>query len=80
VFNFVVALPPLDGFNFLINILPLRMAYRLRFVEQYGPVLLILVILGSQMGILGFNLVGLIVGWPSAQILGLLGVSIPNLR
>lgn len=75
VFNFIVALPPLDGYNFLINVLPLRAAFRLRSLERYGPILLLLLILASQMGLLGINILGLVVSWPSAVILGWLHVA-----
>jgi len=75
VFNIIIALPPLDGYNLLVNVLPLSLTFRLRQLEQYGPILLILVILGSQMRLLGFNLVGVVVGVPSQLILGLLHVA-----
>lgn len=55
VFNFLVPLPPLDGFNFLVNVLPLRWSWQLRQLERFGPIILLLVVLGSQMGILFFN-------------------------
>lgn len=75
VFNIIIALPPLDGYNFLVNVLPLRLAFQVRQLERFGPILLILVILGSQMRLLGFNLVGVLVGVPSRFLLGLLHVA-----
>ncbi len=72
-FNFIIALPPLDGYNFLVNVLPLQWALKLRVLEQYGPALLLLVIIGSQMGILGFDVIGKLVGVPATAILRLLG-------
>lgn len=64
-FNFIVALPPLDGFNFLVNVLPVRAAYGFGQLARYGPILLLLVILASQFGLFGFNLMGTIVGVPA---------------
>ncbi|MGI8914273.1 MAG: site-2 protease family protein [Chloroflexota bacterium] len=76
VFNFLVPLPPLDGFNFLVNVLPLRWSWQLRQIERYGPIILLLVVLGSQMGILFFNPLNYLVYLPSQWLNhALLGVA-----
>lgn len=72
VFNFLVPLPPLDGFNFLINVLPLRWSWQLRQIERFGPIILLLVVLGSQMGILFFNPLQYLVYMPSQWLRGML--------
>lgn len=75
VFNFLVPLPPLDGFNFLVNVLPLRWAWQFRQLERFGPMLLLLLILGSQMHILFFNPLQYLVGVPMAWLSGALGLA-----
>ncbi|HEY8745864.1 MAG TPA: site-2 protease family protein [Chloroflexota bacterium] len=76
VFNFLVPLPPLDGFNFLVNVLPMRWSWQLRQIERFGPIILLLVVLGSQMGILFFNPLQYLVYDPSIWLRGvLLGVA-----
>lgn len=65
VFNFLIPLPPLDSFNFLVNVLPLRWSWQLRQIERFGPIILLLVVLGSQMGILFFNPLNYLVYLPS---------------
>lgn len=65
VFNFLIPLPPLDSFNFLVNVLPLRWSWQLRQIERFGPIILLLVVLGSQMGILFFNPLYYLVSVPS---------------
>ena len=72
VFNFLVPLPPLDGFNFLVNVLPMRWSWQLRQIERFGPIILLLVVLGSQMGILFFNPLQYLVFMPSLWLRGLL--------
>jgi Zn-dependent protease len=72
VFNFLVPLPPLDGFNFLVNVLPLRWSWQLRQIERFGPIILLLVVLGSQMGILFFNPLQYLVYMPSLWLRGML--------
>jgi Zn-dependent protease len=72
VFNFLVPLPPLDGFNFLVNVLPLRWSWQLRQLERFGPIILLLVVLGSQMGILFFNPLQYLVYMPSVWLRGML--------
>jgi Zn-dependent protease len=72
VFNFLVPLPPLDGFNFLVNVLPMRWSWQLRQIERFGPIILLLVVLGSQMGILFFNPLQYLVYNPSLWLRGML--------
>ncbi len=75
VFNFLVPLPPLDGFNFLVNVLPLRWSWQMRQIERFGPIILLLVVIGSQMGILFFNPLFYLVSVPSQWLGGALGVA-----
>jgi len=75
VFNFLVPLPPLDGFNFLVNVLPLRWSWQLRQIERFGPIILLLLVLGSQMHILQFNPLQYLVGAPSLWLSHALGVA-----
>ncbi len=75
VFNFLVPLPPLDGFNFLVNVLPLRWSWQLRQIERFGPIILLLLVLGSQMHILLFNPLQYLVGAPSLWLSHALGVA-----
>lgn len=75
VFNFLVPLPPLDGFNFLVNVLPLRWSWQLRQIERFGPIILLLVVIGSQMGILLFNPLFYLVSVPSQWLGGALGLA-----
>jgi Zn-dependent protease len=76
VFNFLIPLPPLDSFNFLVNVLPLRWSWQLRQIERFGPIILLLVVLGSQMGILFFNPLYYLVAVPSQWLnQALLGVA-----
>lgn len=71
-FNFIVALPPLDGFNFLVNVLPIGAAYSFGQLARYGPILLLLVIIASQLGLFGFNLIGTVVGVPAQYVIRML--------
>lgn len=58
VFN-LLPIPPLDGFSFLIGVLPERMAAVLRPLERYGVgILMVLLILPA---VLGFNIVGMVI-------------------
>jgi len=75
VFNFLVPLPPLDGFNFLVNVLPLRWSWQLRQLERFGPMLLLLLVVGSQMGILLINPLSYLVGYPTLWLRGALGLA-----
>ncbi len=48
----LIPIPPLDGFTILLGLLPAEMAYRLEPLRQYGPMLLLMVlILPSMAGI-----------------------------
>ncbi|MCL4508830.1 MAG: site-2 protease family protein [Chloroflexi bacterium] len=67
-FNFCVPLPPLDGYNFLVSVLPLQVSWRLRQIEQYGPLILLLLIIASQMGILLINPLQYLVGVPASWL------------
>ena len=75
VFNFLVPLPPLDGFNFLVNVLPLRWSWQLRQLERWGPMLLLLLVLASQMHILFFNPLSYWVGVPANWLSSALGLA-----
>ncbi len=57
VFN-LLPIPPLDGFTILLGLLPPEMAYRASALRQYGPMLLLAVlILPSLVGFSIFSLV-----------------------
>ena len=43
IFN-LVPIPPLDGSRILTSILPARYAWRLREIDSYGPMILILLL------------------------------------
>ncbi len=61
VFN-LIPLAPLDGFAVAVGLLPPRWSYELARYEQYGPMILMLVI---GLGFIGpFDLLGLIMGPP----------------
>jgi len=63
----VFPVPPLDGFKILSGILPPEMAYRLRPLEQYGFMILLLAIFFLPR--LGLDILGLFVVAPSQQVL-----------
>ena len=44
----LIPVPPLDGFSVLLGLLPDPLAYRLVRLEQYGPVLLLLLVFVGQ--------------------------------
>lgn len=56
IFN-MIPIPPLDGFRVLMGVLPDRMAASFAQLEQYGPMLLMLIVFMGQ-GILG-RIIGL---------------------
>lgn len=49
VFN-LIPVPPLDGFAILTGILPLKQAYRLEQLQQYGFIILILLLVSGAVG------------------------------
>jgi Zn-dependent protease len=54
----LLPIPPLDGFTILLGLLPSEMAYRLSALRQYGPILLLgILILPSIAGINIFSFV-----------------------
>ena len=54
----LIPIPPLDGFTILLGLLPPEMAYRLGALRQYGPmILLALLILPSLAGFSIFSIV-----------------------
>lgn len=69
VFN-LIPLPPLDGFSVLLGLLPDRQARSWARLGNYGPGLLMAVILGGYM--LHINFLGFILNPPVRFILGLL--------
>ncbi|MCA9929368.1 MAG: site-2 protease family protein [Anaerolineales bacterium] len=66
----LIPVPPLDGSKILFGILPPEMAYRLRPLEQYG--FLILMGLIFILPMLGFDVLGTLIGQPSATMLTML--------
>lgn len=66
----VIPVPPLDGYRILTGILPADLAYRLRPLEQYGFLILLLAIFLLPM--IGINLLGWLVVLPSNIVLTLL--------
>lgn len=64
-FNFCIPLPPLDGFNFLASIVPPLWAWRMHQIEPYGPMILLLLVIASQMHILLFNPLQILVALPA---------------
>lgn len=67
----LIPVPPLDGYNILLGVLPPDLAYRLRPLEQYGFLILLLLIFVLP-SFLGLNVLGWLVGNPSQQLLFLL--------
>ena len=57
----MIPIPPLDGSKILMGILPPELAERYSVVEQYGPILLLLVIFLP----LPINILGLLIGEPT---------------
>lgn len=68
VFN-LIPIPPLDGFKVAVGFLPDDWARVLLRLEQYGPMILLLLIL---VGRLGFPLLGLLIGPAYAVIVEML--------
>ncbi|MCA9972380.1 MAG: site-2 protease family protein [Anaerolineales bacterium] len=59
----LIPIPPLDGYKILMGILPPEMGYRLRPLEQYGFIILLLVVF------LVPSVLGVIVGQPSQAVM-----------
>jgi Zn-dependent protease len=66
----LIPIPPLDGFKILTAVLPAEMAYRLRPLEQYGFMILLLAIF--ILPNMGIDILGWLVWSPSQQAFGLL--------
>ena len=69
VFN-LIPVSPLDGFKVAAGFLPAEWDHILIRMERYGPMILMLLILGGQFG---FNLLGLLMGPARGVIMKLLG-------
>jgi len=67
VFN-MLPIPPLDGSKVLFSLLPEKAYYKLMRYERYGMIAL-LIIVGLQL-ILGINILGRIIGYPTEVIFG----------
>lgn len=59
----LIPIAPLDGSKILMGLLPAEMAYNLRVLDQYGPLLLLVVIF--LLPRLGFDILGFVVVRPS---------------
>ncbi len=59
----LIPIAPLDGSKILMGLLPAEMAYNLRALDQYGPILLLVVIF--LLPRLGIDLLGFVVVQPS---------------
>lgn len=66
----LIPVPPLDGYKILQGILPAEMAYQLRPLEQYGFLILILLIF--LLPNFGIDILGTVVWQPTFRIVGLL--------
>jgi Zn-dependent protease len=66
----LIPVPPLDGFKILQGVLPAEMAYQLRPLEQYGFLILILLIF--LLPNFGIDILGTVVWQPTFRIVGLL--------
>lgn len=54
----LLPIPPLDGFTILLGLLPADLAYQLRSIQQYGPMLLLaILILPSLVGFSIFSII-----------------------
>jgi Zn-dependent protease len=61
----LIPIPPLDGFGFVVGLLPKPIAYQLEPLRQYGPMLLLLLVFLPALG--GPNVLGQIYG-PIARV------------
>jgi Zn-dependent protease len=55
----LIPVPPLDGYKILLGLLPYEMANSFSRIEQYGPIILLLIFAS---GYLGFDIFGRIMG------------------
>lgn len=70
----LLPIPPLDGFNFWVNVLPVKFKYTkfFRVLVQYGPrVLLILVFAGMLFNIPVLSIIIDIISWPFSALISL---------
>lgn len=65
IFN-LIPIPPLDGFKILMGILPPDIAYQMRPLEQYGPILLMAVVFILPM--IGIDVLYYLVWLPASTI------------
>jgi Zn-dependent protease len=65
IFN-LIPIPPLDGFKILMGILPPDIAYQMRPIEQYGPILLMAVVFILPM--IGIDVLYYLVWLPASTI------------
>jgi Zn-dependent protease len=65
IFN-LIPIPPLDGFKILMGILPPDISYRMRPIEQYGPILLMGVVFILPM--IGIDVLYYLVWLPASMI------------
>ena len=71
VFN-MLPLPPLDGGRVAVGILPRFLGYKLARVEPYGMLILMLLFILSYAGasnLLGFSLLGVLIGVPAEALI-----------
>lgn len=66
----LIPVPPLDGYRILVGILPPDLAYRMRALEQYGFLILMLAIFFLPM--LGLDILGWFVSSPTQLVFSLL--------
>ncbi|RMG89734.1 MAG: site-2 protease family protein [Chloroflexi bacterium] len=63
----LIPVPPLDGYRILTGILPPELAIQLRVLEQYGFLILLLLIF--LLPVVGIDVLGFLVATPSAELL-----------
>jgi Zn-dependent protease len=62
---------PLDGFTVLSGILPYRYHHKISFLQQYGNIILIIVLIGYRLPVIG-QVLTLLVFFPARWIFGIL--------
>jgi Zn-dependent protease len=68
----MLPLPPLDGGRVAVGILPRFLGYKLARVEPYGMLILMLLFILSYAGasnLLGFSLLGVLIGVPAEALI-----------